>query len=93
MKKSKKIQRSLRDVADRTRTAGRAAARRMTVAADTIMAEAGRRAERRQRARARKAAMKATAKAAAVAAATAVTVLATRIAVRVRRRRKAPTRT
>jgi hypothetical protein len=89
---TKQAEAGARRVADRARTAGRAAKKRFVTAADAALVKAGHAAERRQRGRALKSAMKVAGKVAIVAGATAASVMAGRAAVRAvghRREKKA----
>jgi hypothetical protein len=73
--------------------AAKRAAKRMAVAADVALVEAGEAAKQRQRGRALKAVLRTTGKAAAIAAAAVATVIGARAAMRARRGRAAPTTT
>lgn len=75
-------------VADRARSAGEGARKRIATATDAALVRAGRAAKRRQRGRAVKSALKVAGKAALMAGATAATVVAGRAAVRAARRRR-----
>lgn len=90
----KKVAAAMKRAAVRARAVGRYTAKRMAVAADAALVDAGQAAEQRQRSRALKAELKTaltkTAKAAAVIAATTATVVAARAVARARRERKTP---
>lgn len=83
-----KAKAQVRRVADRTRSAGEAARKRIITATDAALVRAGRAAKRRQRGRAAKSALKVAGKAALLAGATAATVVAGRAAMRAARRRR-----
>ena len=77
----------------KVKAAAKQAARRMAVAADAALVEAGEAAKQRQRGRALKAALKTTGKAVAIAAAAAATIIGARAAIQARRGGAAPTTT
>lgn len=85
---TKRAEAGARRVADRARSAGRKAKRRIVTAADAALVKAGHAAERRQRSRAMKSALRVAGKAAIVAGATAASVIAGRAAVRAVRHRR-----
>jgi hypothetical protein len=85
----KKVTAAVKQAAARARAAGRTAAHRIAVKADSMLVDAGKAAEQRQRGRAVKSVLKTATRAAAIAAATATTIMAARAAARARRRRAA----